>query len=103
VRLETHRSLKKSADEVQAGKGYDGQERGSNMAGEGTQRALARVISVSMFPVTMGKGEDTCRDKEQDETERDVKNGFGGPMHGQHEEPVWFAANRVRLQTWEEI
>ena len=69
------------------------------MEPEGAERARPRVIPVSMFPVAMGQGEDTCRHKEQDEAESKEETGLGGPLRGQHEEPVWFVANRVRLPT----
>ncbi len=56
------------------------------MAGEGAQHAIAFVLSVRMFPVTMDKGEDACRDKDQDETESKKKTDPGALMRGQHEE-----------------
>ena len=86
MRPADRRSLPKSAEEVQTGEGYDGQERGDNMAGKGAQRTLACFLSVRMFPVTMDKGEDACRDKDQDKTESKEKTGPGGSMCGQHEE-----------------
>jgi hypothetical protein len=52
-----------------------------------------------MVPVTMGKRENTCRDKKQDGTERNVNTGSEEPILGQHEEPGLFVADRLRLPT----
>lgn len=97
------KSNTQQTEECQAGEGYDGKECCGNMGPEGAERARLRVIPVRMFPVAMDKGEDACRDKQQDETESKEKTRLGGPIRRQHEEPVWFEANRIRLPTWERI
>lgn len=99
MRLATRRWLKKSADEVQEGEEYDGQECGKNMAGEGAQRALARVRSVTMFPVAMGKGEDSRRNDKESESGSKEDAGPGGPIHRHHGEPGLFLVHRIRVPT----
>jgi hypothetical protein len=47
----------------------------------------------------MDQGEDTCRDKKQDGTERNTDTESEKAILGQHEEPGLFVANRVRLPT----
>jgi hypothetical protein len=69
------------------------------MAGEGTDPALVYVPFVRVFPVTMGKREDTCSDKKQDGTERNANTESEKLILGQHEEPGLFLVNRVRLPT----
>jgi len=73
------------------------------MAGEGTDRALVYVPFVRVFPVTMGKREDTCSDNKQDGTERNANAESEKPILGQHKGPGLFVANRVRLPTSVEI
>jgi hypothetical protein len=47
----------------------------------------------------MDQGEDTCRDKKQDETDMNTDTESERPILGQHEEPGLSVANRVRLPT----
>ena len=99
VCLPDRRSLPTSADEVQDGEGYDGQECGKNMAGESAQRGLARVRSVTMFPGAMGKGEDSRRNDKESASGSKKDAGPGGPIRRHHGEPGLFLVHRIRVPT----
>jgi hypothetical protein len=52
------------------------------VAGEGTDSTTAHIPSVGMSPVAMDQGKDTCRDKEQGQTDGRKKREPYGPMLG---------------------
>ena len=63
------------------------------MAGKGAKRTVARFLSVRVLPMAMGKGEGTCRNEEQGESNENAR--LEGPVPGQHGEPDSFPVNPV--------
>ena len=70
----------KPADDSEAGNEYDPEEHRGNVAHEDTQRALACVLPVRVFTVTVKKGNDTRPDKQEDQTNRRYETGPPGPV-----------------------